>query len=81
MEEEHLLHAKNIKDIQREGKGMFLMMIKLAEEDERHQQILKEYNENLQKKLEETPIKMTEFKVSYKPHTNFGPPEAIFEHH
>lgn len=72
MEEENALHAKNIKDIQNEDRGIFLMMIKLNEEDERHQRVLKEYNERLQKKLEQAPTKITEFKVSYKRHTNFS---------
>lgn len=59
-------YMPNIKDIQNEDRGIFLM--KLEEEDTRHQIALKE----LQEKLEENPKKITEFKVSYKRHTNFG---------
>jgi hypothetical protein len=76
MEEEYILHEKlhekNIKDIQNEGRGVFLMMVKLGKEDNRHQQVLKEYNEKMEKKLKETPVKITEFKFINRRHTNFG---------
>lgn len=80
IEKENALHLKRVKDIKNENKGLFLMMVKLEKEEERHQNVLQKYNKKLQNKLEQAPNKVTEFKVNYKRYTNFSPMSIEAEH-
>ena len=73
IENEMKLHKENVKSIQdkMKDKGLFLTMVCLNEEDERHEKVMKELKEQLQEILQATPTKVTTFKATYPAHTFF----------